>query len=360
MPRRSMTHVALGGTALVSACSLLTPLDGFTGGADGPIEAGVTPDAASADATGDAPSVDAAPDAPRGPRAWRKVAAVGPPGRHSGRSAYDAERRRVVLYGGQTAGNMFFGDTWEWDGATWTRAALLGGPPERRGMGMTYDEKRRAVLVFSGAGHPGELWEHTGGPQWSLRPSFTVVPDTDHAHAIAYDARRGVTVLFGGYTTRALDETWEWDGAAWSKKSLPTSPRARRGHVLVYDAARGKVVLFGGRLDSGATDDTWEYDGVTWTQRAPTNKPRARYGHCGAYDAARRVVTIVAGTEDALLNDVWEWDGDEWRSAASTPVARRSCSLSYDAARDALVLFGGTVSASGPTRAVDGDTWLFE
>jgi hypothetical protein len=33
--------------------------------------------------------------------------------------AYDADRRRVVLFGGQTAGATVE-ETWEWDGLTWT------------------------------------------------------------------------------------------------------------------------------------------------------------------------------------------------------------------------------------------------
>jgi hypothetical protein len=360
VPRASTIQLTLAAVAaLATACSLLTPLDGLTGGAE--TDASVAIEGGSVDmgAPPDGAEVDAALDAPRGPRAWRKAATTGPVRRHSGRSAYDAARSRVVLYGGQEGG-AYLGDTWEWDGATWAQAAVLSGPPERRGMGMTYDERRRAVIVFSGAGHPGELWEHTGTLQWTLRPSVGARPSTDHAHAIAYDARRGVTVLFGGYDTKSLAGTWEWDGDRWTEKSPPASPSPRRGHALVYDAARGRVVLFGGRLDGGASDETWEYDGSTWTLRSPANKPPARFGVCGAYDAARRVVTIVGGLDSALMNDVWEWNGDAWAQVAQTPVARRSCSLSYDAARDALVLFGGTVSAPGPTRTADGDTWVFE
>jgi len=33
--------------------------------------------------------------------------------------AYDARRRRIVLFGGHDGDNVF-GDVWEWDGVRWT------------------------------------------------------------------------------------------------------------------------------------------------------------------------------------------------------------------------------------------------
>ena len=40
-------------------------------------------------------------------------------------------------------------------------------------------------------------------------------------------------------------------------------------HALAFDAARGRTVLFGGGNGAGATfDDTWEWDGSTWIERA--------------------------------------------------------------------------------------------
>ena len=47
-------------------------------------------------------------------------------------------------------------------------------------------------------------------------------PDARSQHAMAYDSRRGVTVLFGGvryYSESAFDDTWEWDGESWTLRA---------------------------------------------------------------------------------------------------------------------------------------------
>src|SRR5262249_25521983 len=106
-----------------------------------------------------------------------------------------------------------------------------------------------------------------------------------------YDAR-GVTVVFGGYsnenTFTYLGDTWEWDGIAWTQQAT-SGPSPRVGAAMAYDAARGVAVMFGGQ-DSGGTylGDTWEWNGTTWTQRATTG-PAGRRGAAMAYDAVRGV-----------------------------------------------------------------------
>jgi hypothetical protein len=50
--------------------------------------------------------------------------AMSPPARGSGGATimtYDAARHVVLLFGGIDAGNHMFGDTWTWDGSTWTQ-----------------------------------------------------------------------------------------------------------------------------------------------------------------------------------------------------------------------------------------------
>ena len=74
---------------------------------------------------------------------------------------------------------------------------------------------------------------------------------------MAYDAARGVTVLFGGYKGRDTDdETWEWNGTAWTQRVV-AGPSPRRGHAMAYDAARGVTVLFGGINGSAINCETW-------------------------------------------------------------------------------------------------------
>ena len=47
--------------------------------------------------------------------------------------AYDSQRGRIVLFGGSNSITGALGDTWEWDGATWTpMASHWAGPGGRQ------------------------------------------------------------------------------------------------------------------------------------------------------------------------------------------------------------------------------------
>jgi len=77
---------------------------------------------------------------------------------------------------------------------------------------------------------------HAQPVQWIPRQ-----PTARHSHAMAYDAARGVTVLFGGSTDFDIgltDETWEWNGTAWNQRFVG-GPWPNVYHALAYDAARG-------------------------------------------------------------------------------------------------------------------------
>src|SRR5262249_17570221 len=65
-----------------------------------------------------------------------------PAGPRSGPAiVYDSARQRPVLFGGST-GSGDLGDTWEWDGPTWTQRATTG-PSPRHGHAMAYDSARQ-------------------------------------------------------------------------------------------------------------------------------------------------------------------------------------------------------------------------
>src|SRR2546423_15051333 len=83
---------------------------------------------------------------------------------------------------------------------------------------------------------------------------------------MAYDAARGVTVLFGGFVGEYNGDTWEWNGAVWNHR-LVSGPSTLVAHAMAYDAARGVTVLFGGYNGSAFNGGTWELNGTAWTQR---------------------------------------------------------------------------------------------
>src|SRR5437870_7656880 len=142
----------------------------------------------------------------------------------------------------------------------------------------------------------------------STADSWRLVPRTEpirrnSAH-LAYDAARGVLVLFGGLICQGanvscfeVNDTWTFDGSSWKQQHPATSPPARDFASIAYDEARQVVVLFGGvNCDTlnncQAVNDTWTWDGTTWSEQHPALSPPPRYSQAMAYDANHQQVVL--------------------------------------------------------------------
>lgn len=51
------------------------------------------------------------------------------------------------------------------------------------------------------------------------------------------------------------DDTWEWDGIAWTEVAALNRPPAHSEHTMAYDQRSRRIVLFGG---TGGLGGTWE------------------------------------------------------------------------------------------------------
>ncbi len=330
---------------------------------------------------------------------------------------YDVARGRCVLFGGCHTANL--DDTWEWDGSTWIQRSPANRPSARYFLGMAYDSVRQVTVLFGGtdggSGTLGDTWEWNGS-NWTQRLPV-VSPPVRFAHGMTFDTLRNRTVIFGGDPAVSgapcRDDTWEWDGVAWSQRAVATVPPARYRPGFVFDAAQGRVTMFSGNSGSpdfaGLTDEwaldavgwtqvrphrvpvrgslaydtvrhrvvchggymsgttplaaTWEWDGATWTRRLPPVSPPPRVRSAVAYDRARGRLVMFGGVvgAGAALADTWEWDGATWlqRLPASGPPGRENHAMVYDAARAKVVMYGG-VGAAGPlfdTWQWDGSVW---
>jgi hypothetical protein len=261
------------------------------------------------------PAVQASPSL--APTWTRQAPASSPPARADAAIAYDAATGTVVLFGGYTrtaGGVVAFGDTWTWDGSTWTKQ--------------------------NPAAHPGGL---------------TVA-------AMAYDAATRTAVLFGGVTSRGRSGlTWTWDGSTWTKQAPASHPSARYFAPMAYDAATRNVVLFGGVDGRAIAGDTWTWDGSNWTMQAPAVRPPNRSAASMAYDAATRTVVLFGGANNSrgALSDTWTWDGSTWarQNPAAHPSVRASAAMAYDVATGNVVLSGGVGTAGDSVPF--GDTWIW-
>jgi cysteine-rich repeat protein len=358
---------------------------------------------------------------------WSEVSPPeSPPPRTEHAMAYDASRDRVVLFGG-VSGEVLLGDTWEWNGTKWILAEAASSPDPRAEHVLGYHAALHRTVLFGGSADPfgvgderlGDTWEWDGST-WTPVESV-VEPQRDSA--VVYDADREVLVLVAGDLGYDMDHsiyvgtwsfagTWirqhmappastledfsswqtgatydplrqrvvlfkrdrmlEWDGFVWSDpisstdRSAPAPPPRGRP-ALAYDDSEGGVLLFGGAgfdpfVPVVPLGDTWTWDGTQWEQLAPVTSPPPRYEHAMAYDRDRDVVILFGGRNDTQpLGDTWQWDGSTWQqlSPAASPGSRFNHVMAYDAARGRIVLYGGMSCGWGGC-AYFNDTWEWD
>ena len=129
---------------------------------------------------------------------------------------------------------------------------------------------RTWVTVLAAVGVVGAL--ATAAHAQSTAPAvWTEVPLLNRRQGASFAALGNKVVLFGGLTSEEFGDMWEWDGAAWTRKTPSPMPSTRSNAAMA--AYGNKLVLFGGNAGITTFDDTWEWDGTTWTQRTPATRP---------------------------------------------------------------------------------------
>jgi Galactose oxidase, central domain len=227
-----------------------------------------------------------------------------PEGRFDAAMAYDSARHQAVLFGGnnqhssrtasspwatvrvypaslhQEGADVFYRDTWIWDGTDWAQRNPAQAPPERAAHAMAFDGARKQVVLFGGFGRDGKL----------------------------------------------LNDTWVWDGSNWKKMNPANIPPARSWPAIAYDPDHQRIVMFGGQVDPDAAsprrhpiDDTWTWDGNNWTKMETTGDlPEPRFEAAMDYDSSQKRLLLISGyVQDSTgigttANDTWIWDGANW------------------------------------------------
>lgn len=284
---------------------------------------------------------------------WIRVDVPSPPGT-SWEIGYDVQQQLTLALNANGPDNP---NTWMWNGNLWMNTGFPG-PTYVVGMifypatGLVFHDNTGAVYRLQALDNalPMQTWVFIAGVGWVQVNSSG--PVSAGGFGWAYDAARQKSVVFGGGIAGGLVPayTWEWDGAAWTAYDTQANGPGRRDDTaMAYDAARGVVVLFGGRDEqSQYLADTWTWDGTHWTQHAASG-PSARWGHAMIYDPDRQKVLLFGGTEyDGstvyYLNDLWEWDGAAWTPitpAGTPPPARTDAGFTYNLARHEAIVFSG-------------------
>jgi hypothetical protein len=284
--------------------------------------------------------------------------------------AYDSLSNKVVLFGGYGNNNQRLDDTWLYDVAanTWTRVNIpTDNPLPRKNHAMAYDAEDKRVVLFGGDDGDyiyDDTWVYYYEDDTWTKMSPSVKPSARTNHAMVYDPIYDKIMLFGGNNsltnaTGANDETWVYnlDTNTWTQRNPTPKPSPRGGHAMTYLSENSKTLLFGGNNGTSSNDETWLYSmsSNNWTKMSPSNKPSARYGHKIADYKASGVGFLVGGYDSNGRNDeTWIYFGDwEKLSIAASPSKRNFHSLDYDSVNNIFVLFGGWDGN------YDSETWIY-
>ena len=197
--------------------------------------------------------------------------------------------------------------------------------------------------------------------------SASAQPAARMRHVMVYDSSpRDQMLIFGGSNASGdlRNDVWTLHMAAspyWSQViATGTPPSARVAASGIYDPVGHRFIVFGGYGPSGLLNDVWALSlsgPPVWAQIVPTGSaPAPRHRHGAIYDPVRQRMLIFGGEGDAVsgFNDVWGLSltgAHAWTQVlpvGTPPSARRGSGVAYDAVRDRMIVFGGTIGAFSP------------
>ncbi|MBS85148.1 MAG: hypothetical protein CME83_01100, partial [Candidatus Heimdallarchaeota archaeon] len=241
------------------------------------------------------------------------------PNQGSGNLVFDPLLKKVIFYGGSSISNGYVTDTHIFDLATNTWEKTANNPGARLNHAMVYDTKNNVTLLYGGKVTIDGLWE-------------------------------------------TFDDTWAFNSQTnnWTKLNPSNKPDVYFHTNHVYDQKHNKFILFGGTDDYGgswnpvAKGGTWAYDFTlnTWTKLNSTNEPSPRLNGKMFYDPILEKSFLFGGRTGAYdySNETWSFDyaSNVWTQVESdiSPSGRSDFGLSYDSDQQVAILHG---KASDPT-----------
>ena len=282
-------------------------------------------------------------------RTWLPVANIdestpdvgGPASDGDGAVAYDRQRQRLLMFGGEDSNHELYAEVWEWDGSKWHKVEPLdpegdGNPIARVGNKLVYAPDRSSILLFGGTddynagSFLSDTWEWNG-KSWKLLHKGGVDGPGDRVDmAVAYDEIRETMVVNGGYMGPICESSvWEFDGISWQQHA--SAMPARDKHQIAYDPVAQTLLMWGGEscpaadCGEGSADACtylWENDGSGW-QVLNTDGPPGRHSFGMTFDAERERLVVCGGVYTPVHGPLWEWD----RGAYARPAQVMMTSL---------------------------------
>ena len=257
-------------------------------------------------------------------RIWREVRGAGPSPRFGQGTVHDPANRRMIVVMGEGSGFFNDVWVFDLDKETWRQvkgtANSPSSPRTRYGQSAVLDAKGRVIIShgFSDQGRFDDTWafDFTLNNWVEITPRSGPRPLKRCLHELAYDAANDKMFLFGGCSSGfgpcPQGDLWVLDLKAnrWIELAPGgVKPSPRSNPSLAYDARKGEILLYGGKTDSGKSAEAWTYSVArnVWTKVEVTG-PTPRSSHATAHDPANNRLLISGGQLSNTLNDeVWEW-----------------------------------------------------
>ncbi|WP_372629898.1 cadherin-like beta sandwich domain-containing protein [Cohnella sp.] len=287
---------------------------------------------------------------------WQEKLSVGTPPskRKHAAMAYDPVSDSVILFGGEGQSGALLGDTWRWDGASWTQA---GGsaPSPRSGAQMASDGQN--LILFGGKGAGGILadtWLWNGSTWENVTPADpSDSPPGAYHGQMSFDGQ--TAVLYGGITgvvTRdytassnqqvtsvthreGSTELWQWNRAErkWSSTEGPEGYE-RWAQAMAYDGRR--VVFFGGKRDYvHSYNSVLVSDLILPSSTYSLMRGSSAYGwRNGAWE--KYPLTFSTGV---VYNDITGFEGFVQENPNKLPFPLSNASMAFDGSK--FIVFGG-------------------
>lgn len=229
---------------------------------------------------------------------WSALGINGPAPRAFAGLAADPTSTGLVLFGGRTtASSQPFADTYRFTAGGWTRLSPAVSPVGRANPEMVLDPELGSVFLFGGFNGTGggnvyyaDTWTFNGTDWGLLHPSGA--PTARGAAGVAFDSHDGYVVLYGGAgATADLSDSWVYD-SLWANATVGPLAGAAPLHLT------GTAVPHGGRSPYS----------VDWTYGDGTASVGPGADHLFPFDGVFRVNASVvdgfgvASTEAFVVN----------------------------------------------------------
>ncbi len=282
---------------------------------------------------------------------------AGPGARYGQAMAYHSASNRLIVYGGQAAGNTY-NDVWQLNLANLTWQEIVPTtevrPTLRQDTIIMVDESATYLTIATGKTVDGaalnDVWRFnllTGVWEEPSTASADLPPPRYSGGGTSID---GHLVMTHGIGAQRLDDTWRFNQQTVEWEPFTAAEARPVGRCLFPTAAyQGDLVLHGGcalPLDSCFLDDTWLYDVATgqWRELVTDLKPMGRHYHTiVTTDAGQLILFGGLDSSETPRHDTWllDLEASTWYvvETAEGPSARYQHTAVWTG--ETMLLYGG-------------------